>query len=193
MFQKIVLAVLAVAVLGGCATTAEHRIDRNNEFAVAKVNGACDALSAFPERYARCMAGEEQAFLDCYEKKITARVMPSEALAICRVAVDSKGKVEPGLSANPRNGDEQFGVNSPGYRGYGNRGNRGYGYGNGGNHGYGGGYRSGPVVPTVVNQIGPMFTVQPAPAPIQYQQAPAVALPSQCANLRAVGLGAGCP
>jgi len=156
-FTKIVWpALLALVVLtsGGCMTT-EGLIQKNNEFAVAKVNGACDALAAFPERYARCLDGKENAFLSCYEEKITARVMPSEALAICRVAVDSRGKVEPGLSANPRTGDERFGVN----RGYG-YGNYGYrdGYYNGSYGGYGG--YNWPTNPTVVNRIGPMFTTE---------------------------------
>jgi hypothetical protein len=150
--------------VSGCATT-ESRINRNNDFAVAKVNSRCEALQGNPEYYAQCQKASE-AFLNCYAEKLGSAAMPSEAWAVCRVAVDSHGKVEPGLSANPRKGDERFGVNRP-YDGYYNRTYGGYN-GNGYYGGYSGGYRAygdqgyrrAPVNPTVVNRVGPMFTVE---------------------------------
>ncbi|MFA5841634.1 MAG: hypothetical protein WC835_01560 [Candidatus Paceibacterota bacterium] len=189
------LLALVVAASSGCSTV-EKRIESNNKFAVEKVNNACEALSAFPERYAECVSGEKNPFLDCYQEKVTNRVMPSEALAICRVSVDSRGRVEPGVSPNPRTGDEKFGVNPPyrynGYNGYG--GYRGYSGGHNGYGGYGGG--DWPRNKTVVNQVGSVFTVQPSQAAQAVPQQPPMTLQSvQCAMGRkeARQLGIDCP
>lgn len=130
--RKLIALIFAGLALVGCGSV-QNRIESNNDFAINQVNKACEALTAFPVKHAECVAAEKNAFVDCYAEKVKNRVMPSEALAICRVAVDSKGKLEPTVSANPRDGDQRFGVNpSYGYPGYAGA---GYPRGNGGYNG----------------------------------------------------------